>query len=79
MILSRSPDDGRLAAPPRSEPRLEHIKPVKPMWPTPWPISARSRNSPYAILGPKRLGYAAGVCCHGPQMVDYITCQKSDR
>ncbi len=29
-------------------------------------------GGPYAILGPKRLGYAAGICCHGSQMLDYI-------
>ena len=29
-------------------------------------------GGPYAILGPKRLGYAAGVSCHGTQMLDFI-------
>lgn len=29
-------------------------------------------GGPYAILGPKRLGYAAGITCHGSQMLDYI-------
>jgi carboxymethylenebutenolidase len=29
-------------------------------------------GAPYAILGPKRLGYAAGISCHGTQMLDYI-------
>ncbi len=29
-------------------------------------------GGPYAILGPKRLGYAAGICCHGTQMLNYI-------
>lgn len=29
-------------------------------------------GGPYAILGPQRLGYAAGVSCHGTQMLDYI-------
>ena len=29
-------------------------------------------GGPYAILGAKRLGYAAGVSCHGTQMLDYI-------
>jgi len=28
-------------------------------------------GGPYAIIGPKRLGYAAGVSCHGTQMLDY--------
>jgi Dienelactone hydrolase family len=27
---------------------------------------------PYAILGPKRLGHAAGISCHGIQMLDYL-------
>jgi carboxymethylenebutenolidase len=29
-------------------------------------------GGPYAIVGPKRLGYAAGISCHGSQMLDYI-------
>ena len=29
-------------------------------------------GGPYAILGPKRLGYDAGVSCHGTQMLDFI-------
>ena len=29
-------------------------------------------GGPYAILGPKRLGYDAGVSCHGSQLNDYI-------
>ena len=29
-------------------------------------------GGPYAILGPRRLGYAAGICCHGSQMLDYL-------
>lgn len=29
-------------------------------------------GGPYAILGPKRLGYDAGISCHGTQMLDYI-------
>lgn len=29
-------------------------------------------GGPYAILGPKRLGYAAGICCHGSRMLDYV-------
>lgn len=29
-------------------------------------------GGPYAILGPKRLGYAAGISCHGTQMMDYL-------
>lgn len=29
-------------------------------------------GGPYAILGPKHLGYDAGIACHGTQMLDYI-------
>src|SRR5215472_10310008 len=29
-------------------------------------------GGPYAILGPKRLGYDAGISLHGSQMLDYI-------
>jgi carboxymethylenebutenolidase len=29
-------------------------------------------GGPYAILGPKRLGYNAGISCHGTQLLDYI-------
>ena len=29
-------------------------------------------GGPYAILGPKRLGYAAGISCHGTQLLDFI-------
>jgi carboxymethylenebutenolidase len=29
-------------------------------------------GGPYAILGPKRLGYDAGISCHGTQLKDYV-------
>lgn len=29
-------------------------------------------GGPYAIVGPQRLGYAAGISCHGTQLLDYI-------
>jgi len=29
-------------------------------------------GGPYAILGPKRLGYAAGISCHGTRLLDFI-------
>ena len=29
-------------------------------------------GGPYAILGPKRLGFDAGVSCHGSQFVDFL-------
>jgi carboxymethylenebutenolidase len=78
-----SHDDGRAQA--RSQPRLEKIEQGEAdMRDT----LARLRElpefnggavamgfcygGPYAILGPKRLGYAAGISCHGTQMLDYL-------
>jgi carboxymethylenebutenolidase len=29
-------------------------------------------GGPYSILGPKRLGYAAGISCHGTQFKDFM-------
>jgi carboxymethylenebutenolidase len=29
-------------------------------------------GGPYAIIGPKRLGYAAGISCHGTNLIAYI-------
>jgi len=29
-------------------------------------------GGPYAILGPKRLGYAAGIACHGSNMREFL-------
>lgn len=29
-------------------------------------------GGPFAILGPKRLGYDAGISCHGSQMLDFL-------
>ncbi|MGH6663833.1 MAG: dienelactone hydrolase family protein [Pseudolabrys sp.] len=29
-------------------------------------------GGPYAIIGPKRLGYAAGISCHGTNMISFI-------
>jgi len=29
-------------------------------------------GGPFALIGPKRLGYAAGVSCHGTQLGDYV-------
>jgi carboxymethylenebutenolidase len=37
-------------------------------------------GGPYAILGPLRLGFDAGMACHGSQMLDYIgELEASDR
>jgi carboxymethylenebutenolidase len=30
-------------------------------------------GGPYAILGPRHLGYDAGISCHGTRMLDFIT------
>lgn len=29
-------------------------------------------GGPFAVLGPKRLGYEAGMACHGSQMLEYV-------
>jgi len=29
-------------------------------------------GGPYAIVGPRRLGYAAGIACHGSQMLEFV-------
>ena len=29
-------------------------------------------GGPYALVGPRRLGFAAGIACHGSQMMDYL-------
>ncbi len=79
--LSR--DDDRAA--PRSQPRLQKIKAGEddmadtlaylgtlPKFNGRAAAMGLCYGGPYAILGPKRLGYAAGISCHGTQMVDYI-------
>ena len=79
-----SHDDDRATQ--RSQPRLEQYqRPAKPIWRillaylgTLPKFNGRAAamgfcyGGPYAILGPKRLGYAAGISCHGTQMLDYI-------
>lgn len=79
--LSR--DDNRTKE--RSQPRLEKIKMGEnDMADTLAEVRKQSQfngraavvgfcyGGPYAILGPKRLGYAAGISCHGTQMLDFI-------
>ena len=76
-------DDDRTKA--RSQPRLEKIKAGEAdMADTLNEVRKLSQfngraaaigfcyGGPYAILGPRRLGYAAGISCHGTQMLDYI-------
>jgi carboxymethylenebutenolidase len=70
---------------PRGQPRLEKIKAGEPdMADTLAHLRSLPQcngraaamgfcyGGPYAILGPKRLGYDAGLSCHGTQMLDYI-------
>jgi carboxymethylenebutenolidase len=76
-------DDNRSAQ--RSQPRLEKIKAGEAdMADTLAELRKLPRfngraaamgfcyGGPYAILGPKRLGYAGGISCHGTQLLDYI-------
>jgi carboxymethylenebutenolidase len=79
--LSRSDDRARY----RSQPRLEKIKAGEsdmadtlahlralPQFNGHAAVMGFCYGGPYAILGPKRLGYAAGISCHGTQMLSYI-------
>ena len=76
-------DDGRTKQ--RSQPRLDRIKEGEadmadtlthlgklPQFNGRAVAMGFCYGGPYAILGPKRLGYAAGISCHGTQMLDYI-------
>ncbi len=70
---------------PRGPPRLEKIKAgeqdmidvrstlrAQPLWNGRAAGMGFCYGGPYAILGPKRLGYDAGISCHGTQMLDYL-------
>jgi len=76
-------DDDRAAK--RSQPRLEKIKAGEAdMADTLTEVRKLARHNgraavigfcyggPYAILGPKRLGYDAGISCHGTQLIDFV-------
>jgi carboxymethylenebutenolidase len=76
-------DDDRTKS--RSQPRLEKIKAgeadllavrealrAEPAWNGRAAVIGFCYGGPYAILGPKRLGYDAGIACHGTQMLDYL-------
>lgn len=76
-------DDPRAA--PRGQPRLERIKAGEQDLADVLPVLRKQSQfngravvigfcygGPYAILGPKRLGYDAGISCHGTQMLDFI-------
>jgi len=69
----------------RSQPRLEKIRTgeadladtlaglrKEPLWNGCAAVMGLCYGGPYAILGPKRLGYDAGISCHGSQMLDFI-------
>jgi carboxymethylenebutenolidase len=70
---------------PRGLPRLDKIKTGEPdMADTLKAVRALPQSNgramamglcyggPYAILGPKRLGFDAGLSCHGTQLVDFL-------
>jgi carboxymethylenebutenolidase len=70
---------------PRGQPRLEKIEAgeqdmldvrtalrAQPLWNGRAAVIGFCYGGPYAILGPKRLGYDAGISCHGTQMLDYL-------
>jgi len=71
-------------SPPRGQPRLEKIKtgeqdlkdvlPLlreQPLFNGKVAVIGFCYGGPYAVLGPKRLGYDAGISCHCTQMLDY--------
>ena len=76
-------DDQRAA--PRGQPRLDKIRTGErdladalavvrrePLFNGRAAVIGFCYGGPYAILGPKRLGYDAGISCHGTQLLDYI-------
>ena len=76
-------DDQRAA--PRGQPRLEKIRTGErdladtlallrrePLFNGRAAVIGFCYGGPYAILGPKRLGYDAGISCHGTQLLDFI-------
>jgi carboxymethylenebutenolidase len=78
-----SHDDERTKV--RSQPRLEKIKTGEtdltdtlaelrklPSFNGKAAVMGFCYGGPYAIVGPKRLGFAAGISCHGTRLLDYI-------
>lgn len=76
-------DDPRAAA--RAQPRLERIRAGEqdladvlaalrrlPLFNGHAAVIGFCYGGPYAILGPRRLGYQAGIACHGSRMLDYL-------
>jgi carboxymethylenebutenolidase len=69
----------------RGQPRLERIRAgerdlvdvlaalsAESLWSGRAALIGFCYGGPYAILGPKRLGYDAGIACHGTQMLDFV-------
>lgn len=69
----------------RSQPRLEKLAVNErdladtltflgtlPQWNGHAAVMGFCYGGPFAILGPKRLGYHAGIACHGSQMLDFL-------
>ena len=76
-------NDPRVA--PRGQPRLEKIRigeqdladvlrelREQPLFNGRAAVMGFCYGGPYAVLGPKRLGYNAGISCHGSQMLEFI-------
>ncbi|HXI36591.1 MAG TPA: dienelactone hydrolase family protein [Burkholderiales bacterium] len=70
---------------PRGQPRLEKIKTgeqdlkdtlalvrKQPSFNGKAAVIGFCYGGPFGVLGPKRLGYDAGISCHGTQMMDYV-------
>jgi carboxymethylenebutenolidase len=69
----------------RAQPRLEKIKAGEqdlkdtlaylntlPLFNGKAAVMGFCYGGPYAIVGPQRLGFAAGISCHGSQLQDYV-------
>jgi carboxymethylenebutenolidase len=78
-----SPDDNRALE--RSKPRPEKIKANEqdlmdtlaylrtlPQFNGKAAVMGFCYGGPFAIIGPKRLGFAAGIACHGSLLQDYV-------
>ena len=76
------PHDDKRAQPSARSRGSRRSRPAKPTWRIRWPqlrklpqFNGRAATmgfcygGPYAILGPKRLGYDAGISCHGTQLL----------
>lgn len=50
---------------------LSHLRTL-PEWNDHAAVMGFCYGGPFAILGPKRLGYDAGIACHASQMLDFL-------